>query len=60
MALLAIILISRICLRSHYPSDVVGSILLAISWWKFSQVLYVKYYDLAKTTIEEHILKRAN
>lgn len=57
---LAVILISRICLRSHYPSDVVGSILLAISWWKFSQVLYIRYYDLAKVTIEDHILKRAN
>lgn len=57
---LAIILISRICLRSHYPSDVLGSILLAISWWKFAQVLYVKYYSLAKTTIEHLTLKQVN
>lgn len=57
---LAVILISRICLRSHYPSDVLGSLLLAISWWKFSQVLYVKYYELAKVTIEHLVLKRAN
>lgn len=57
---LIIILISRICLRSHYPSDVLGSILLAISWWKFAQVLYVKYYSLAKSTIEHLTLKRVN
>lgn len=57
---LAIVLISRICLRSHFPSDVLGSVLLATSWWKFSQVLYVKYYNLAKATIQRLSVKQVN
>lgn len=57
---LAIVLISRICLRSHFPSDVLGSVLLATSWWKFSQILYVKYYNLAKATIQRLSVKRVN
>ncbi|APU71285.1 phospholipid phosphatase [Companilactobacillus crustorum] len=50
---LLIVIISRICLRSHYPSDAVGSIFLAIGWWNFSEVLYLRYYDLASQVISK-------
>lgn len=44
---LFVIATSRIYLRAHYPSDIVGSILLASSWWGFAQILYLKFYDQA-------------
>ena len=56
---LLLMAISRVCLRAHFPSDVVGSILLATGWWKFAQILYLKFYGLAKDTIERIRLRLA-
>ncbi|MQS75704.1 phosphatase PAP2 family protein [Companilactobacillus halodurans] len=49
---LIVVSISRIYLRGHFPSDVIGSILLASTWWEFSELLYLRYsesiYDFLK------------
>ena len=52
---LFVVATSRIYLRSHYPSDVVWSLLLASSWWGCSQILYLKFYDTA-----DRVLSRAH
>ncbi|APU70815.1 hypothetical protein BI355_0463 [Companilactobacillus crustorum] len=40
-----IVAISRVYLRGHFPSDVIGSALLAGAWWQCSKLLYFRYYD---------------
>lgn len=42
---LIIVAISRVYLRGHYPSDVIGSALLAGTWWEVSELLYLRYYN---------------
>ncbi len=42
---LIIVAISRIYLRGHFPSDVIGSALLAGTWWECCELLYLRYYD---------------
>lgn len=42
---LIIVAISRVYLRGHYLSDVLGSALLAGAWWECSELLYLRYYD---------------
>jgi len=42
---LIIVAISRVYLRGHFPSDVIGSALLAGTWWEYSELLYIRYYD---------------
>lgn len=51
---LFLIVISRIYLRSHYPSDVIGSLLLATSWWGFSEFLYLKFYKIANKVLKDN------
>ena len=41
---LIIVAISRVYLHGHFPSDVVGSVLLAGAWWECSELLYLRYY----------------
>ncbi|WP_125771522.1 phosphatase PAP2 family protein [Companilactobacillus furfuricola] len=50
---LIIVVISRIYLRVHYPSDVLGSLLLAFAWWKFSQLLYLRFYQKANAVLKD-------
>lgn len=50
---LVIVVISRIYLRVHYPSDVLGSLLLAFSWWNFSQLLYLRFYRKANEVLKD-------
>lgn len=40
-----IVAISRVYLRGHFPSDVIGSALLAGTWWECSELLYLRYHD---------------
>lgn len=42
---LVIVAISRVYLRGHFPSDVIGSALLAGTWWECCELLYLRYYD---------------
>ena len=32
---------SRLTLRAHYPSDIIGAILLAYGWWIGAELLYL-------------------
>lgn len=41
---LVIVAISRVYLRGHFPSDVIGSALLAGAWWECCELLYLRYY----------------
>ncbi|MFD1419256.1 phosphatase PAP2 family protein [Companilactobacillus keshanensis] len=50
---LAVLIFSRLYLRGHFTSDTIGSVLLAASWWEFSQLLYLKYYDLTSRIINK-------
>lgn len=50
---LFIIVISRVYLRSHYPSDVLGSLLLAASWWQLSTMLYFRFYAAANKVLKD-------
>lgn len=50
---LVIIVLSRIYLRVHYPSDVLGSLLLAFGWWNFSQLLYLHFYQKANQVLKD-------
>lgn len=42
---LILVAVSRIYLRGHFPSDVIGSVLLAGTWWECCELLYLRYYD---------------
>jgi len=42
---LLLVAFSRVYLRGHYISDIFGSILLAGTWWKCAELLYLKYYQ---------------
>ncbi|CAJ1187487.1 phosphatase PAP2 family protein [Companilactobacillus paralimentarius] len=42
---LIIVAISRVYLRGHFPSDAIGSALLAGTWWECCELLYLRYYD---------------
>lgn len=42
-----IVAISRVYLRGHFPSDVIGSALLAGTWWECSELLYIRYHEFA-------------
>lgn len=42
---LIIVAISRVYLRGHFLSDVIGSALLAGTWWECCELLYLRYYD---------------
>jgi len=41
---LIIVAISRVYLHGHFPSDVIGSALLAGAWWECCELLYFRYY----------------
>lgn len=45
IAWLIIVAISRVYLHGHYPSDVIGSALLAGAWWECGELLYIRYYN---------------
>ena len=45
---LILVAVSRVYLHGHFPSDVLGSILLASTWWEFSELLYLRYYNNLK------------
>lgn len=40
-----IVAISRVYLHGHFPSDVIGSVLLAGTWWECSELLYLRYHS---------------
>ena len=42
---LIVVAISRVYLRGHFLSDVVGSALLAGTWWECCELLYLRYYE---------------
>lgn len=50
---LILIVISRVYLRSHYPSDALGSLFLAASWWEFSVLLYFRFYNAANRVLKD-------
>lgn len=35
-----LVIICRLTLRAHYPADVVGAVLLAVSWWIGGELIY--------------------
>ncbi|ANZ65223.1 hypothetical protein AYR62_14810 [Secundilactobacillus paracollinoides] len=39
---LAVIVFARVYLRDHYPSNVLGALLLALVWWSAMRVTYLK------------------
>lgn len=56
---LAVVAFSRIYLRGHFASDVIGSVLLAGLWWKCAEMLYPKYAQRLDEFLELK-LKKAN
>lgn len=50
---LILVVISRVFLRSHYPTDVLGSLLLAAGWWNFAEMLYFRFYGRANKVLKE-------
>jgi membrane-associated phospholipid phosphatase len=37
------VMISRIYLNAHYPTDTIGAVLIAYTWLQVSEIFYVKY-----------------
>ncbi|KZL35895.1 phosphatase PAP2 family protein [Secundilactobacillus collinoides] len=54
---LAVIAFARVYLRDHYPSDVIGAILLALVWWEIMRVsyLYLVAPRLHQPQLEEEV-----
>lgn len=42
---LLVVSFARVYLRGHFASDIFGSMLLAGTWWKCSELLYIRYYQ---------------
>jgi len=55
---LIIVAISRVYLHGHYPSDVIGSVLLAGAWWECSELLYIRYHETIANKL--HLETNAN
>ena len=36
-----LVIVSRLTLHAHYPSDVIGALLLAYVWWIGAELLYL-------------------
>lgn len=43
------VMISRIYLNAHYPTDTIGAILIAYTWLQVSEIFYIKYAVKLKT-----------
>ncbi|GEO63390.1 phosphatase PAP2 family protein [Companilactobacillus nantensis] len=42
---LLVVSFARLYLRGHFASDILGSMLLAGTWWKCCEMLYIRYYQ---------------
>lgn len=42
---LLVVSFARLYLRGHFASDIIGSMLLAGTWWQCCEMLYVRYYQ---------------
>lgn len=40
---LLLVMISRVFLNAHYPTDTIGAVLIAYTWVQVSEIFYVKY-----------------
>lgn len=54
---LSAVVFSRIYLRAHYPSDVAGSLLLALAWWACMRLVWIKYHARIDLTQFKHLRK---
>lgn len=50
---LMLVMFSRLYLRGHFASDILGSVLLASAWWEGSQMLYVRYFSTVKKFVTQ-------